>query len=66
MTNLQKKKIGILCGGWSSEREISLLSGNNVYQCLVNNNFDVHLLDLKENNENMLDKFINKNFCRYF
>ena len=47
MTNLQKKKIGILCGGWSSEREISLLSGNNVYQCLVNNNFDVHLLDLK-------------------
>ena len=61
MTNLQKKKIGILCGGWSSEREISLLSGNNVYQCLVNNNFDVHLLDLKENNENMLDKFINKN-----
>ena len=67
MTNLQKKKIGILCGGWSSEREISLLSGNNVYQCLVNNNFDAHLLDLKENNKNrdnwyiMLDKFINKN-----
>ncbi len=28
-------KIGVLCGGWSPEREISLISGKNVYEALI-------------------------------
>ena len=33
---LAKMKIGILCGGWSDERSISLNSGNSVYDSLIN------------------------------
>ena len=31
-------KICILGGGWSNEREISLKSSNDVYNCLKENN----------------------------
>ncbi|MCK4397029.1 hypothetical protein KAW96_10640 [candidate division WOR-3 bacterium] len=29
-----KKRIGVLIGGWSSEREISLMSGKNIVDSL--------------------------------
>ena len=43
-------KILIVAGGWSDEREISLLSGKNVFACLKKNNFNVNFLDVKKNN----------------
>lgn len=38
--------IGILCGGWSAEREISLKSGNSVYGTLIEEGFKCELIDL--------------------
>ena len=37
---LRMKKIGVLMGGLSAEREISLQSGEHVYQTLVNQGYD--------------------------
>jgi D-alanine-D-alanine ligase len=37
---LKNKKIGVIMGGWSSEREISLRSGENVYQSLKRQGFN--------------------------
>ena len=38
-----------MAGGWSDEREISLMSGKNVYSCLKKNKFNVKFLDIKKN-----------------
>lgn len=35
MRRLRKRRIGVLMGGWSSEREVSLLSGQRVLQSLA-------------------------------
>ena len=43
-------KIVVVAGGWSDEREISLMSGKNVYSCLRKNKFNVKLFNLKKNN----------------
>ena len=43
-------KILVVAGGWSDEREVSLMSGNNVFSCLIKNNFNVKFLDIKKNN----------------
>ena len=43
-------KIVIVAGGWSDEREISLMSGKNVYSCLRKNKFNVKFFNLKKNN----------------
>lgn len=50
--DLSKYKIAILCGGTSNEREISLISGDSIYQALKNSelNLDVHKIDPKEYN----------------
>ena len=42
--------IGILCGGWSAEREISLKSGNSVYGTLIEEGFKCELIDLSSAN----------------
>jgi D-alanine-D-alanine ligase len=42
------KKITILMGGWSPEREISLKSGNNISLTLKKMGFDVYELDIKK------------------
>ena len=34
MSNLNDKNVGILCGGWSDEREVSLDSGKTAYKSL--------------------------------
>ena len=42
------KRIGVLYGGWSSEREVSLRSGKNVYDALLRLGYkDVVLIDVK-------------------
>jgi D-alanine-D-alanine ligase len=46
MNNLKGKRIGVLHGGWSSEREISLRSGRNVHAALTRLGFDAVLIDI--------------------
>lgn len=41
-----KKRIGVLMGGWSSEREISLRSGKNIYESLKKQGFDALAIDI--------------------
>ena len=43
---LKGMRISVLMGGWSSEREISLISGNAVKDCLRKMGFDPLILDL--------------------
>ena len=49
MISLKNKKIGVLCGGTSSEREISLISGKAVYEAIKKLGFDVVLIDVDKN-----------------
>ena len=41
-------KVAVLCGGYSSEREISLMTGKAVWQALSNKNIDAYLIDAKK------------------
>ena len=43
-------KILVLMGGWSNEREISLISGESVFNSLVTSKLDVIKLDLNKDN----------------
>ena len=46
-----KEKFGIvavLCGGYSSEREISLMTGKAVWEALLNKDIDAYLIDTKK------------------
>jgi D-alanine-D-alanine ligase len=45
---LEKYKIGVLAGGTSSEREISLKSGKAVFDALQEAGLDVQFIDVKE------------------
>ena len=47
MDNLKKLKIGVVAGGISSERDISLKSGGAVYESLIKNGFSAKLIDIK-------------------
>ena len=66
---LAKMKIGVLCGGWSDERSISLNSGNSVYDSLINNGYDAYIFDFKKidfaadfhNEFEMLSSFLSSN-----
>lgn len=46
---MKRKRIGVLAGGWSSEREISLLSGRNIYNSLKRQGFDAVFIDVDHN-----------------
>ena len=46
---LKKKRIGVLMGGWSSEREISLRSGKNIFQSLKRQGFNCTAIDIGKN-----------------
>ncbi len=46
--DLKKYKIGVLAGGSSSEREISLKSGKAVFKALSEADLDVKFIDVKE------------------
>ena len=56
-------KVLVLMGGWSNEREISLISGNCVYNSLVDSGVDAHKLKLDKTN---LDKIKEINPDRVF
>lgn len=43
---LRKRRIGVLMGGWSSEREVSLLSGHRVLESLKRQAYDVVGIDI--------------------
>jgi len=55
--------IAVLMGGYSAEREISLMSGKAVYKALLNNNVKCFPFDLTEDN---LDKLWSKEFDKAF
>ena len=55
--------IAVLMGGYSAEREISLMSGKAVYEALVKNNVECFLFDLTEDN---IDKLWIKEFDKAF
>ena len=42
---MKTKKIVVLCGGWNSEREVSLRSGDGVYQALIKLGYNVEKVD---------------------
>lgn len=55
--NLKNKKIAVLMGGNSGEREISLLSGNGVLTALKNQGFNAEKFDPAEQNLHDLKNF---------
>ena len=56
-------KVAVLMGGWSAEREISLLSGKAVLKALQENNVDAHGVDVSEN---IIETLQAENFDRAF
>ena len=48
--NIKLLNILVVAGGWSDEREISLLSGKNVFSSLKKNGFNVNFFNIKKNN----------------
>ena len=48
--NIKLLKILVVAGGWSDEREVSLMSGRNVFSTLKRDKFNVIFLDIKKNN----------------
>jgi len=46
---LRKRKIGVLMGGWSNEREVSLLSGQRVMDSLKGQGFQAVGIDVNRN-----------------
>ncbi len=59
MTDLNNKNIGILSGGWSEERLISLESGKAVYDNLHQEGYTVFLCNLKKDQSELVD-FVQK------
>ena len=45
----------MVAGGWSDEKEVSIMSGKNVFFCLKKNKYNVSFLNLKKNN---IDKIL--------
>lgn len=44
-----KKHVAVLMGGWTSEREVSIASGNAVYEALVNMGYKTSKIDYDRN-----------------
>ena len=61
MNNLSDKNIGILCGGWSDERLVSLNSGKSAYESLISNNLHAYLFDYQKDDIDLLSNFIKNN-----
>jgi D-alanine-D-alanine ligase len=51
MMNLKTSKIAVICGGTSSERQVSLKSGAGIHDALKRAGYDVCLLDLSADAE---------------
>ena len=52
---LENLSIGIVCGGFSNEREISLRGAQSIHQTLIAKNINSRLIDIRDKNE-MHDK----------
>lgn len=61
--NAQFGRVAVLCGGKSSEREISIESGRAVYDALKRLSIDSQLIDVSDN---FLDVVFEKTFDRVF
>ncbi len=44
-SSIEYGKVAVLMGGWSAERDVSLMSGNQVLKALVNCGIDAHAVD---------------------
>ena len=53
------KVIGVACGGFTSEREISLKSGNLIFNLIKNSKFECFKIDVSKSNFKVIDKFKN-------
>lgn len=51
-----KAKIVVIAGGWSSERDISLMSGDAVYQALDKKKYDINMLDPKNDLKEIIEQ----------
>ena len=58
---LKKKNILVLCGGWSDEREISLISGKAVYDSLLSDGYRVRIMDFHSQDKALLTSYIRSN-----
>tara|TARA_B100001057_G_C22718287_1_gene898638 strand:+ start:67 stop:1038 length:972 start_codon:yes stop_codon:yes gene_type:complete len=54
------KVIGVACGGYTSEREISLKSGDFMFNLIRNSNFECYKIDINRSNYFVIDKSNNK------
>ena len=52
---MAKAHIAVIAGGWSSERDISLMSGNAVYKALNKNKYQAALYDPKKDLAGMVE-----------
>lgn len=61
----EKIKIGVIYGGTSSEREVSLSSGLNIINNIKRDKYDIKIYDPKINFKELIDDCLNKkiNFC---
>lgn len=55
-TYLVTEKIGVLCGGWSAERDVSLRTGEAIYQALLANGYHAEKLDVNRNIAEVLQR----------
>ena len=65
------KIIGVACGGFTSEREISLKSGNLIFELIKDSKFECFKIYVNKNNYTVVDKFenifsINKKNFQFF
>jgi D-alanine-D-alanine ligase len=62
-TDLKSKKIGVLMGGLSGEREVSLRSGENCYRALVSLGYDAVRIDaMRDVSQRLLDEKVDVAF----
>ncbi|MDG2106871.1 MAG: D-alanine--D-alanine ligase [Gammaproteobacteria bacterium] len=61
MNKLSGKNIGVLCGGWSDERPVSLDSGKSAHESLLGNNLNTFIFDFQYDDIDLLSKFIKSN-----
>tara|TARA_B100001989_G_scaffold182981_1_gene133099 strand:+ start:1879 stop:2850 length:972 start_codon:yes stop_codon:yes gene_type:complete len=54
------KIIGVACGGYTSEREISLKSGNFIFNLIRDSNFECYKIEIDKRNYLVIDKSGNK------
>ncbi len=47
-------KVAVVMGGWSAEREVSLMSGQQVHEALLSAQVDAHIVDAKPDVVNVL------------